>query len=574
MTETFRVWAPLPHQVSIVVDGSQRPMAATGAGWWESTVDSAGPGSRYGFVLDGAEPIADPRSLSQPDGVHGLSAVYHHTYEWSDRSWTGRPLPGAVIYELHIGTFTADGTLDSAIDRLDFLVGLGIDFVELMPMNAFNGVWGWGYDGVLWYAVHQPYGGPDALKRFVDACHQRGLGVLLDAVYNHLGPSGGHLDEFGPYFAGRTIWGPTLNLSGPDSDEVRRYVIDNVISWLRDFHIDGLRLDAVHALSDNRAMHLLEQLAVEVEALAAHVRRPLTLIAESDLNDPRLITERSAGGYGLDAQWDDDIHHCLHTALTGERQGYYADFGSIEGLARTLEKAFFHAGTYSTFRRRHHGRPVNTLSIPGSRFLAYASNHDQIGNRATGDRPSATLSRGLLAVAAAIVLTSPYTPMLFMGEEWGARTPFQFFSSHPEPKLIESTRAGRFAEFADHGWKVEDVPDPMDPATFQRSKLDWSTMDTEMLGLYRKLIALRREWPDLTDARLDQFQVDFSEDERWLVLRRGRLRVIANLSDIARTITLDQPGSRVLLDSSESTVDGTTVGLAAESFSIVHLADL
>lgn len=522
-------------------------------------------GSRYGFLLDDAkEPIADPRSLWQPDGVHGLSAVYHHTYEWSDQSWTGRALPGGIVYELHTGTFTPDGTLDSAIARLDHLVELGVDFVELMPMNAFNGVWGWGYDGVLWYAVHQPYGGPDALKRFVDACHQRGLAVILDAVYNHLGPSGGHLDEFGPYFAGRTIWGPTLNLSGPDSDEVRRYVLDNVASWLRDFHIDGLRLDAVHALSDNRAIHILEELSAEVDELSAHVRRPLTLIAESDLNDPRLVTPRPAG-FGLAAQWNDDIHHCLHTALTGERFGYYVDFGSIEALANTLQRVFFHNGTYSTFRRRHHGRPVDTLTVPGHRFLAYTCDHDQIGNRAGGDRMD--LSEGLLGVAAAIVLTSPYTPMLFMGEEWGSRTPFQFFSSHPEPKLIESTRAGRFAEFAEHGWKADEVADPMDPATFHRSKLDWSEVDgSPVLEIYRKLIALRRSYAQLSDPRLDRFMVDFNEEERWLVLHRGDLRVIANLSAEPRTVPVS---GEVLLAS--STVDGQTI--AGESFAVRQLDD-
>ncbi|WP_163504825.1 malto-oligosyltrehalose trehalohydrolase [Fodinicola acaciae] len=571
MTETFRVWAPVPRRVRVLVDGATSAMEPAGGGWWQSTVDSAGPGSRYGFLLDDAtEPVADPRSLWQPDGVHGLSAVYHHSYEWSDQSWPGRALPGGIVYELHIGTFTPDGTLDSAIGRLDHLVELGVDFVELMPMNAFNGVWGWGYDGVLWYAVHQPYGGPDALKRFVEACHQRGLAVILDAVYNHLGPSGGHLDEFGPYFAGRTIWGPTLNLSGPDSDEVRRYVLDNVTSWLRDFHLDGLRLDAVHALSDNRAVHILEEMAAEVDVLSAQVRRPLTLIAESDLNDPRVVTPRPAG-YGLAAQWNDDIHHCLRAALTGERRGYYVDFGSIEALAKALERVFFHDGTYSTFRRRHHGRPVDTLTTPAHRFLAYTCDHDQIGNRAAGDRLSTHLSVGLLGVAAAIVLTSPYTPMLFMGEEWGSRTPFQFFSSHPEPALVESTRAGRIAEFAEHGWDAAEVADPMDPATFQRSKLDWSEVDSApLLEIYRKLIALRRSYGQLSDPRLDRFSVDFNEDERWLVLHRGDLRVIANLSTEPRTVRI---AGELLLTNGPSTVDSEATTVGGECFAVVQVKD-
>ncbi|MCU1654266.1 MAG: malto-oligosyltrehalose trehalohydrolase-like protein, partial [Pseudonocardia sp.] len=424
------MWAPERDRVRVDVAGEVHDLTPAGDGWWRVEVPTAGPGTDYAYLLDDdPTPLPDPRSRRQPNGVHSPSQVYRpEAFAWTDHSWTGRALPGSVIYELHIGTFTEAGTFDAAIERLDHLVQLGVDLVEVLPVNAVDGPRNWGYDGVLWYATTENYGGPEAFQRFVDSCHHRGLGVLLDVVHNHLGPSGAYLDRFGPYFAGSNIWGPALNLDGAGSDEVRRYVIENALMWLRDFHVDGLRLDAVHALRDSRAVHLLEDLSVEVEALSAHVRRPLTLIAESDLNDPKLITAREGGGYGLHAQWDDDIHHQLHAALTGERQGYYVDFGSLPGLATTLRQAFFHSDTRSAFRRRLHGRPVNTHLLPAHRFLAYLQNHDQIGNRAAGDRISATLSPGLLACGAALVLCSPYTPMLFMGEEWGARTPWQFFS--------------------------------------------------------------------------------------------------------------------------------------------------
>ncbi|AHH99731.1 malto-oligosyltrehalose trehalohydrolase [Kutzneria albida] len=534
MTE-FSVWAPERDRVRVQIGRTSHELRSTEDGWWRVDVPGTGPGTDYAFLLDDSdEALPDPRSLWQPDGVHGPSRVYEHgAFEWTDSAWTGRALPGGVVYELHIGTFTEGGTFDSAIERLDHLVELGVDFVEVLPVNAFDGVHGWGYDGVLWYAAHDPYGGPDGFKRFVDACHARGLAVLLDVVYNHLGPSGAYLDRFGPYFAGQTIWGPTLNLDGPRSDEVRRYAIDNAVSWLRDFHVDGLRLDAVHALSDRRAIHLLEELASEVDSLAAHLRRPLSLIAESDLNDPRLITPREAGGYGLHAQWSDDLHHCLHATLTGERQGYYGDFGSLPALAATLRSAFFHAGTWSSFRGRTHGRQVDTLTTSGHRFLAYLQNHDQIGNRATGDRLSATLSPGLLACGAALVLCSPYTPMIFMGEEWAARTPWQFFASFPDPELAEAVRTGRGAEFAEHGWDAQDVPDPMDPDTVRRSRLDWSEQrepsNARTLAVYRELIALRRAHPELTDPRLDRLRVEFDESARWIVLHRGELRLACNL---------------------------------------------
>ncbi|MFZ2176063.1 MAG: malto-oligosyltrehalose trehalohydrolase [Rhodococcus sp. (in: high G+C Gram-positive bacteria)] len=547
---TFEVWAPIPTSVRVEVDGIRHDMNPSPGGWWRATVDAA-PGSRYAFLVDDdATLLPDPCSPRQPDGVHAPSQL--HTLAesgWTDSRWTGRQLAGSVIYELHVGTFTPEGTFDAAIGRLDHLVALGIDFVELMPVNGFNGIHNWGYDGVLWYTVHEAYGGPDGLQRLVDACHARGLAVALDVVYNHLGPSGNYLERFGPYLTeGSNAWGRSINLDGPSSGEVRRYIIDNALRWFRDFHIDALRLDAVHALMDHTAVHILEELTIETRRLSAHLRRPLTLIAESDLNDPRLITSRSGGGYGLDAQWDDDVHHAVHAAVSGERQGYYGDFGSLSCLADTLRQGWFHAGTYSTFRGRLHGRPLDTRRTPASALVTYTCTHDQIGNRATGDRPGSYLDSGQLAVKAALILCSPFTPMLFMGEEWGASTPFQFFTSHPEPELARATAEGRKAEFGAHGWDTDEIPDPQDPETFERSKLAWDELAEQpharLLDCYRTLVRLRRERAELTDPWLPSLSVDYDEDERWIVLRRGALRLACNLGP--QPVTVPVGGTPVL----------------------------
>jgi len=543
----FSVWAPTPDNVTLDADGGRYPMTRSEDGWWRVTVDVPAD-ARYGFVVDDSEPLPDPRSSRQPDGVHGLSQLWTPA---PPAPWPGRTIDGTVIYELHVGTFTPAGTFDAAIERLDHLVGLGVDFVELMPVNAFSGSHGWGYDGVLWYAVHEPYGGPSGLVRFVDACHQRGLGVYLTV--------------------GRTPWGEAINIAAADSDPVRRYIIDCALRWMRDFGIDGLRLDAVHALVDTTAVHLLEELAAETDALAAELGRPLALIAESDLNDPRLITPRDQGGYGLAAQWDDDIHHAIHTAVSGERQGYYADFGSMQTLATTLSRGFFHAGTYSSFRRRRHGRALDTTSIPATRLLAYTCTHDQVGNRALGDRPSQNLDFGQLAVKAALVLGSPYTAMLFMGEEWGASTPFQFFSSHPEPELARATAEGRKAEFADHGWAADDIPDPQDPATFQRSKLDWDEVGTgehgRLLQLYRDLITLRRTEPDFADPWLDHLRVEFDEADRWIVMHRGAFAVACNLGE--QPVAVPVTGESVL-SSAEPQIGTTATTLPGHSFAVLR----
>ncbi|MBF6084137.1 malto-oligosyltrehalose trehalohydrolase [Nocardia cyriacigeorgica] len=558
----FEVWAPTPDRVRLDVGGAVHPMTRAADGWWRAQVEAA-PGARYGYLLDD-DPVVlpDPRSPRQPDGVHARSALHRiDPSAWTDTHWTGRQLAGAVFYELHIGTFTPAGTFDAAIERLDHLVRLGVTVVQVMPVNAFDGPRNWGYDGVLWYAVHEAYGGPDGLVRFVDACHARGLAVALDVVYNHLGPVGNYLPRFGPYLAEqRSTWGQRLNLDGPGSDEVRRYIIGNALRWFRDFHIDALRLDAVHALADTTAIHLLAELAAETDRLAAHLGRPLTLIAESDLNDPRLITARAGGGYGLAGQWNDDLHHAIHAAVSGERQGYYVDFGSLDCLARTWSHGFFHAATYSTFRGRRHGGPIDQATIPPSALLAYTCTHDQIGNRALGDRPSAYLSDGQLAVKAALALLAPNTPMLFMGEEWGARTPFQFFTSHTDPEVGAATAAGRRDEFAEHGWSTDVIPDPQDPATFARSKLNWAEptepTHARLLDCYRELLALRRGRPEFTDGWASLSDIDFDEEARWLVIRRGALALVCNLSDAP--VTLPVTGTVVLCWAPPLQGDGAT----------------
>ncbi|OPX11191.1 malto-oligosyltrehalose trehalohydrolase [Mycobacterium sp. AT1] len=568
----FAVWAPLPELVRLDVDGTLHPMTRSEDGWWRATVD-AHVDARYGFVLDDDETVLpDPRSPRQPDGVHERSQLWNPTtVAWTDSGWSGKSVEGAVIYELHVGTFTPDGTFDSTIEKLDYLVDLGVDFVELMPVNSFSGTRGWGYDGVLWYSVQESYGGPDGLVRLVDACHARGLGILVDAVFNHLGPSGNYLPKYGPYLTeANTGWGQGVNVCEAGADEVRRYILDCALRWMRDFHADGLRLDAVHALADHTAIHILEELSTETDSLAEQLGRPLSLIAESDLNDPRLITPRDRGGYGMTAQWDDDIHHAIHTAVSGERQGYYSDFGSLESLANTLKHGYFHAGTYSSFRHRRHGRPLDTATIPATRLLAYTSDHDQVGNRAVGDRPSQNLTFGQLAVKAALVLASPYTAMLFMGEEWASSSPFQFFTSHPEPELARATAEGRKAEFAAHGWDADEIPDPQDTETFSRSKLKWDELDSgdhaRLLELYRALIALRHDEPDLADPWLDHMSVDYDEEQRWIALHRGALTLVCNLGEETATVPV---AGEVVLTSADPTVgDGTE--LPGQSFTILR----
>lgn len=558
MMSPIRVWAPDAQTVECVVAGDRHAMSAEEGGWWSWTAACDGPVD-YLFAVDARDPVPDPRSPWLPHGVHGPTRTFDDgAFAWTDDAWKGardgEGALGGVCYELHVGTFTRAGTFEGATAGLDHLVELGVDVVEVMPIAAFGGPHGWGYDGVQPYAVHQTYGGPAAFQEFVDACHSRGLAVCLDVVYNHVGPVGNYLRAFGPYFTDRhsTPWGPALNLDGPGSEEVRRWVIDNALRWFRDFHVDALRLDAVHALHDDSPRHILAELSDETAALSARLGRRLELIAESDLNDPVMVTPTAEGGRGMTAQWDDDVHHALHVALTRERQGYYADFaGGTEAwpeatplriLAKTLTEVFFHDGRTSTFRGRAWGVPVDRNSTSGHRFVAYLQSHDQIGNRALGDRINETISPGQQAIGAALYLLSPYTPMVFMGEEWRASTPFQFFTSFDDQWLADAVRKGRREEFAAHGWTGKDIPDPQDPATRSASVLDWTERETlghtEMLEFYRELIKTRRREPDTRSGDLRATVVDVDEDNGWLIMHRGQVHVVCNFRSRSQVVPL------------------------------------
>jgi maltooligosyltrehalose trehalohydrolase len=554
----FQVWAPKVHGIEVELKGEFFPMKPQKDGWWSVDIEPAGPGTDYSFRVDGNGPsVADPRSPWQPHGVHGPSRILDHSaFPWADREWQAPPLSSAIIYELHIGTFTPEGTFDAAVHKLDYLRDLGVTHVELMPVASFPGTRGWGYDGVDLFAPQESYGGPDGLKRLVNACHQKGLAVLLDVVYNHLGPDGNYLGNFGPYFTSShsTPWGEAMNLEGAGSYEVRRFFCDNAIMWLRDYHFDGLRLDAVHAYIDRSAIHFLEQLAAEIDDLKAHLGRHLVLIAESDLNDSRIVRPREAHGYGMDAQWSDDFHHALFTVLTGEKEGYYVDFGDIADLVEALQSAFVYDGRYSKFRGRQHGHFVE--SLPAWRFLGYSQNHDQVGNRARGERLVHLASLGRARIAAALVLTAPFVPMLFQGEEFAASTPFLYFTDHQDEELGRLVSEGRRKEFAAFGWKPQEIPDPQAEETFLQSKLSWGEstegIHADMLSWYRALIHLRRSFPELTSGRLHQGNVLYDEEERWLVTKRGTIWIACNLGE--EDLTIQLPSETQLLLSSEKTV--------------------
>lgn len=544
------VWAPRARRLTLHLPGRGEliDMEPRPGGWWVSPRPLE-PGTDYALRLD-EDPAdrPDPRSPWQPYGVHGASrTVDTSSWDedlWTDAHWQGMDLLGSVVYELHVGTFTPAGTLEAAAERLGYLAQLGVDVVELMPLAPVPGHVGWGYDGVSLWAVHEPYGGPEALARFVDAAHRHGIGVCLDVVYNHLGPSGNYLGLFGPYFtaAHTTPWGEAVNYDQEGSTQVRAWVIDAALRWLRDFHVDALRLDAIHEIADDSPRHVLAELADAVAGLSAELGRPLSLVAESDLNDVGVITATdqappaAVASLGMTAQWADDVHHALHSRLTGESQGYYGDFAQEGAWATTTRGAFLHTGTWSTFRGRAWGAPVPEGTDP-RRFVVFGSNHDQVGNRALGDRPSATLDDDTLAAQAALVLLSPYTPMLFMGEEWGTRRPFRFFTDHPEEDLAATVRDGRRREFADFGWEAEQIPDPQDPATRTVSVLDWSEQDqpghSRMLAWYRQMTALRRRlslggpgvsWPraqDTGDALVLEVDLPDQDDRLVVVVNLG-----------------------------------------------------
>lgn len=546
----FRVWAPSAQSVQLEIGRSRQAMRRDEQGYWTVEQPAVSGETRYRFVVDDGPPTPDPRSRWQPDGVHGASCVWEtDAFATNRKPFRAPPLAEAVIYELHIGTFTPEGTYAAARPKLAHLRELGVTHVEVMPLATFPGERGWGYDGVYFYAPHPAYGTPAELAAFVEACHEHGLGVLLDVVYNHLGPAGNYLARFGPYFTShwKTPWGDAVNYDAAESDEVRNFVIENALMWLNDYGFDGLRLDAVHAIIDSRAKHVLEELAERVALLGAQTRRDLLLIAESDRNDPRYVLRPSQGGFGLDAHWADELHHTLHTVLTGERDGYYSDFGRIEQIAHALRSGYVFQGQYSPFRRRGHGRPPE--GVRPEQLVVCIQNHDQIGNRALGDRISATLPPDKLKALAALVLLSPFTPMLFQGEEWGAKTPFLYFTDHDE-ELGRAVTEGRRHEFAAFKWQPETVPDPQERRTFVHSKLRWEEPDDplhrDLLEWYRSLLSLRHRY--VAQHRADR-EVDCSEDQGWLTLRVGDVLVGCNFSKRPQRLPLFKGNWVLALDS-------------------------
>lgn len=572
----FTIWAPRAEKVEIETTGQWLAMRQAPGGWWKLDVPATADGSDYTFHIDDGPAMPDPRSPWQPNGpVKASRTIQHADFPWTDRHWQSRPLSSAIIYELHVGTFTAQGTFESAIEKLDHLTDLGVTHVELMPVNEFDGLRGWGYDGVSIFAPYHGYGGPHGLKRLVDACHAKGLGVIQDVVYNHFGPSGCYLGRFGPYFTNRhaTPWGEAINFDGRQSDEVRRFVIDNAIMWLRDYHMDGLRLDGIHAILDTSALHILDEMANEVDELSTRLGRHLFLIAESDLNDPRIVHSREVGGYGIDAQWSDDFHHALHVALTGERAGYYGDFQGLPDLAHILHHAYLYDGRFSSHRERRHGRPAFGLS--GHKFLAYMQNHDQIGNRARGERIHHLVGYERAKIGAALTLTSPFVPMLFQGEEWAAESPFQYFTGFGDVDLGCKVSEGRRREFSAFGWNPQEVPDPQSPDTFNRSKLRWEETSREphaaMLKWYRDLIRLRRSSGDLSNGDLAAVRPRFDAQAEWLTAGRGRFTIVCNFAREPRTIPLEngRTGHLVLASKPEHRIEGDHVHLPAESVVIL-----
>ena len=523
----FRVWAPRASQLGVrlrtPVDRVV-PMRSVGEGYFEVRVEGVSDGDRYLYVIDADRERPDPASRSQPDGVHAASAVCSEAFAWSDAAWFGLPLASYVLYELHVGTFTPEGTFEAIIPRLAALRELGITAVELMPVAQFPGARNWGYDGVQPFAVQASYGGPRGLKALVDACHARGLAVIVDVVYNHLGPEGNYLWDYGPYFTSRhhTPWGDAVNFDGEWSDHVRRFFLESALMLQEEFHVDALRVDAVHAIHDESARPFLQELADETEEAALRANRRFHIIAESDLNDPRLIRDRRLGGMGLSAQWCDDFHHALHALLTGETDGYYADFGSVSMMARAMCEGYAFTGQPSTYRKRRHG--AVPWGCDPERFVVCAQNHDQVGNRMHGDRLAALLPFEALKLGMACVALSPFVPLFFMGEEYAETAPFPYFVSHGDAELVAAVRRGRkeeFQAFADRG----EPPDPASPATFESARLRWRERDAGWhavtKALFRRLLELRRQCLPLTAPRPDRSQVSSSEQDRTLVVQRS-----------------------------------------------------
>ncbi len=544
----FLIWAPGVSQVEVhIVSPQERflPLKKDDRGYHWAITDGVEPGSLYLYRLDKGAEYPDPASRSQPQGVHGPSGIISSEFSWDDSSWRGIPLHEYVIYELHVGTFTKEGTFDAVIPFIGQLKGLGITALELMPIAQFPGSRNWGYDSVYPFAVQGSYGGLIGLKRLTNACHKERMGVVLDVIYNHLGPEGNYFEQFGPYFTDRyhTPWGKALNFDGPYSDEVRRFFLENARYWFTEFHVDALRLDALHAILDFSPRTFLEELSTSVKELKANLGRDIYLIGESDSNDRRLLTPPELGGYGLDAQWNDDFHHSIHALLTGEKTGYYEDFGQIEQLAKAFREGFIYSGQYSTYRKRRRGS--DSRDIDAGRFVAFSQNHDQVGNRMLGNRLSQLLSLDKLKIAAGVVILSPFLPLIFMGEEYGETAPFQYFISHGDPALIEAVRQGRREEFSAFKWQGE-IPDPQDEATFLRSRLNHELKVTGhhhvLLNYYQELLRLRKEIPALCLLSKENLEVQAFEDLKLLYVRRWR-----NASEVVLLINFSKESASIRL---------------------------
>jgi maltooligosyltrehalose trehalohydrolase len=571
----FAVWAPEQARVDLhIVHPRERRIALErdSRGYFSAIVDDAPAGTRYFFTVNGTD-WPDPASRLQPEGVHGPSEVVSREFEWHDEAWRGIALEDLVVYELHVGTFTPEGTFDAIIARLDRLKELGITAIELLPVAQFPGSRNWGYDGVYIGAAQSTYGGPLGLKRLVDACHTRGLALFLDVVYNHLGPEGNYLSQYGPYFTDRykTPWGLALNFDGPYSDFVRWFFVHNALMWIDEFHVDGLRVDAVHAIVDHSAEPFLQDLTGAVRERARELGRRIWTIAESDLNDPRVIAPEESFGLGFDSQWSDDFHHSLHTILTGERDGYYEGFGRVSDLARVLTTGYLYVGQHSTYRGRKYGLKPKTRD--GAKFVVCAQNHDQIGNRMCGERLTALVSYDQLRLAAVAVVLSPFLPMLFMGEEYGEKAPFQYFTSHSDPDLIEAVRRGRREEFDDFEWTGE-PPDPHDEETFRRSTLLWERQHRDehasLWRFYRDLLELRRAIPALRTLDLDRVQTRADDAKRTLVILRDNTLLAFNFSDATQIVEAPAGEWSAIIDTGASIASGRLT-LPPISFALMKL---
>lgn len=520
----FSVWAPLAEEVEVIFreNGEPENLEKSDKGYWEKEISGKGPGTFYKFRINNEEEFPDPASRWQPEGVHSWSGIPENSYKWKDNEWKGLPISEMIIYELHVGTFTAEGTFEAVIGKIEYLKELGVNTLEIMPVSQYPGNRNWGYDGVYPYAAQDSYGGPLGLKKMIDACHQSGIAVLLDAVYNHMGPEGNYLSQFGPYFTDKyqTPWGKALNYDDEYCDEVREFFLQNALMWMEDYHFDGLRLDAIHEIIDRGARHFLKELSEHTDQLEKKTGRSLVLIAESDLNDTRIINSYDKGGYGLEGQWVDDFHHSLHTLLTGEKSGYYQDFGTIGHLAKTYKQGFYYDGVYSQFRKRRVGNSPEGL--PASQFVVCIQNHDQVGNRMKGERLTELISFEALKLAAGVMLTSPFTPMLFMGEEFAEDQPFQYFVSHGDPDLVKAVQEGRKREF-EYFMDVEsEFPDPQSQKTFNNSKLNWNFQDDPqkkvIFNYYRELIRLRKNG-NFQAFRGNDFTTEVDEKKKLLIAK-------------------------------------------------------